>query len=173
MKKIQYLLLFAITIYCNSSISDTINPTLDISTPITLTSSIEVIADFGIPGDRVLLNSAVLDLSFSNNLLSDGETFGLHWLVDPALRRFRHLTLVRGTSKDTLSYTNLSNLYIDDNGLAYFNIFVTGGNGVKLTGINLSTSATIQAVPVPSSLLLFVSGLFILTRKACTTKLNT
>lgn len=170
MKAQLKILLLLASAYSSASFSDVIQPSLDINTPTTLTSSVEIIADFGAPGYNIELNNLLLDVTFSNNLFSDGETFGLSWLVDPALRRERSLTLGTAPSKTSLSIGISNNLLINDDGLAYFDIFVSGGNGVNLTNITLTADANIQAVPLPSSILLFVSGLLLISRNLYTKK---
>ena len=165
MKYLQNLLFILTFVYSNASFSSIINPGLDISTPSVLTSSVEIIADFGTAGYNIEINDIFLDVTFSDNLFSNGETFGISWLIDPALRRERTLILNNGSSKSSLSIGFPNNLLINDDGLAYFNIFVSGGNGVNLTGITLTADATIQSVPLPNGIILFLSGLLVMGRK--------
>lgn len=165
MKTLQFSLLALLAIYSSTSFSQLINTNLSISTPTTVTGNIEIIADFGIPGQNIFINSTFIDFSFGYNPLSEGESLGIAWLVDPALRRERRIILGQGTDKYSISTALSNTLLVNNSGLAYFNIYVSGGNGVNLTDITLTVDATVQPVPLPSSIVLFLSGLLILSRK--------
>jgi len=166
MKTFITILSLVFSIYSGTSLSATIQPALNISTPTIITNTIKIAADFGIPGNQLILNDLTLNLTFSDNVISVGEVFGYKWLLDPSLgidARANRITPFN-TNWSSLSISFANDAFIDNDGIGRFNIFVLNGDGANLTGITLNADATIQTVPLPNSIVLFLSGFILLIR---------
>jgi len=143
-----------------------ITPSSNFSTPTIVTSTTSNISvDFGLPGSNIELQDLSLLLTFDQNLLDTSEWFTVYWLIDvlnppegitsPAWVTSSYSTL--GPSLTEFSFS-LNDMHIDENGIGLFR-FGISGDGANISSLTLTGNAIITPVPVPPSLILFVSGL--------------
>ena len=174
----KYLLsLLMLTCYSSWSHSETIDLNYDLVVPFESTSLTNFTVDFGVPGDRIDLQTITFDVTFSTNPWSPGESYGIGWQSTPFARLDTQTRLVRAdtySSTRVISFTTNS-LYISDAGLALFKIGVFGGDGAYFDNLKLTAEATISPVPIPNVLFLFTSGLLLIshiTRRSTRTRQN-
>jgi len=78
------------------------------------------------------------------------------------------LGLLPASSLDTSTY--IRNLYIDNDGLAFFGVS-SSGDGINIS--NISVTAELATVPLPGGFMLFVSGLGLLMFRSAKNNSNT
>jgi len=144
--------------YSHISYSSIISADLDFLTPSTITSPVDIIANFGMSGENIDINNLSLSMTFEGNLLED--QFGYSYLANVTNHSEPTAWLssgrdIWGGAVSQLSI-RLDTLHIDNNGFAYFRIGL-GGDGAHVTDMSLTGNATV--VPLPSAFFLLVSGL--------------
>lgn len=157
MKIIKTLVTLVFISYSQITYSSIISADLDFLTPGTITSPVNIIADFGLPGELIDINNLTLSMTFEGNLLNDQISYS--YLANVINHSSPTAWLSDG--RDIFGLTSqlsfrLDTLHIDNDGFAYFRIGI-GGDGANITEMSLTGDATV--VPLPSTLLLLISGL--------------
>jgi len=156
MKKAMVILFIFTSIYLNSANSSIISANLDVAAPFTLTSQINVVADFGISGSNINMTNLDFSFVFDTNILDANNSVSILYDTSASNRIGKATISLEPRSQITF---NLNDLYINENGLSFLSISATS-DGVNITDISLSGNATI--VPLPSTILLLTSGIFAL-----------
>ena len=160
MKKIIVLLTFISGISISSAHSAVISADFGSITPLTITNEVDLVADFGGSGIYTDLNLQ-LNMTFDQNILDANDNLTISY-KGPGLL-FNIIDFTPDTSVNSFSF-NLSGLSIDTGGKAIISI-AASDDGINLNSIFVSGLATITPVPVPPSLLLFLSGIFVMLIK--------
>lgn len=169
-----------ILISCSSS-ATTVTAVHDFTYSEVIGSTNAINLDFGVTGRE--LENVSIALSFSGNLWDSDENFGFEFQVrspgspDESLNYVRTITNNTGSSINSLNTTldqhffehpdfdflNISDMYINSDGLASFKLFEhgpVGSDGVYIS--NMVVTADLVAVPLPGAFALFLSGIVLL-----------
>jgi hypothetical protein len=153
MKKIVFLLIFISSLSSANAYSAVISANFGTITPITITNELDLIADFEVSGIYTDLN-VQLNLSFDQNILDANDNLTISY-KGPGLL-FNIIDFTPDISLNSIAF-NLSGLSVNNDGKAIISL-AANSDGVNLDSIFLSGIATITPVPLPPSILLFLSG---------------
>jgi len=159
-----------------NTLAATITATHDYSYSEELTENIYVQLDFGESGRGI--ENITIDFTFSDNLFDPGDNLGINFpLLDPffsealpyqnhffndSTNSLSHLNTALDQEYRDIFFLGVSNLYVDDEGLATIILGSNYGSLLWGDGVNISNmviTADLVAVPLPAAVWLFSSGL--------------
>ena len=74
MNKFTYAIIITIFVFSQPIQAAIITPTLNISTPLLITTGSDFNIDFGVPGNNITLENLSLTLNFTQNVIDPGES---------------------------------------------------------------------------------------------------